>query len=72
MDIFFQLLTESSYMEQGMLFRNPSTYGDNGFEIVPGKNAHDKANLTAKQPGDYPEYKWNNEFIKYYNDKIEY
>ena len=55
-------------IDSNIVGKNANIY----FSIVPDKNAHDKANLTAKQPGDYPEYKWNNEFIKYYNDKIEY
>ena len=65
-------LAESSYMKQGMPLRDPSTFINGMFQVDPLKNAHDKANITAPQPGDYPGHDWSEEFMKYVNDKIEY
>lgn len=59
-------------MKQGMPLRDPSTYRDKGFEIAPSKNAHDKANLTDIQPGDYPRHDTFRKYMEHMNDKIDY
>ncbi|NBH20291.1 hypothetical protein D3Z55_23590, partial [Clostridiaceae bacterium] len=65
-------LTESALMENGMPLRDPSTYGATGFNKDPIKNAHDKANLTAPQLGDFPGHNPNKDVLKYMDDKIDY
>ena len=35
------------------------------------KNAHDKANVTAKQPGDLPGCTASSDFLKYYDKSID-
>jgi len=65
-------LEESRIMvQEGLPLRDPSTYGENGFVQDSVKNAHDKANLSAPQPGDYPGHDWSVEYYKYVNEDIE-
>lgn len=65
-------LEESRIMvQEGLPLRDPSTYGENGFVQDSVKNAHDKANLSAPQPGDYSGHDWSVEYYKYVNEDIE-
>ena len=36
------------------------------------KNAHDKANLTAPQPSEYPGHNLTREVMEYIDDEIDY
>ena len=65
-------LTERLFMEQGMPLRDPSTYGNNGFNVDPMKNAHDRANITAPQPGDYPGHDGFSDFMKHMDEDLDY
>ena len=65
-------LTESALMENGMPLRDPSTYSRKGFLRDPIKNAHDKANLTAPQPSEFPGHDYSKDFLKYMDDEIIY
>ena len=63
-------LTESQYMTQeGLPLNDISTYNKEKHEFTKNieKNAHDKANAAAPQPGDFLEYDWGSDFIKYYD-----
>ena len=69
-------LTEMQYMAEGMPLVDQSTWLKDLDRqgIDPSKNAHDKANLTAKAPGDFPGYEdigfkeWLNNCDKDKND----
>ena len=65
-------LTESALMEQGLPLRDPSIWTPDGFLEDAAKNAHDKANLTAPQPDDFPDHDAFEEFMKHVDDDIEY
>lgn len=61
-------LTESKYMKEGMVLRDPSTYVvGKGFDENIEKNAHDKANVTARQPNEFPRHKGYKEFNEYFS-----
>ncbi|BCZ47455.1 hypothetical protein psyc5s11_35220 [Clostridium gelidum] len=69
-------LTEKKYMDDGMPLTDPSTWDPvkerQGTD--PFKNAHDKANLTAEAPSDFPGYadiankEWNKNYMNKSND----
>ncbi|MDS0525930.1 hypothetical protein NNC19_09595 [Clostridium sp. SHJSY1] len=68
-------LTEKKYMDEGMPLTDQSTWDPvEGQMINPSKNAHDKANLTAKAPDDFPGYpdiasrEWNKNYMNDSND----
>lgn len=65
-------LTEASLMDKRMPLRDPSTYGSTGFIQDTSKNAHDKANLIAPQPDEFPGHDLSKEFFEHVDDEIDY
>ncbi|WP_342554402.1 hypothetical protein [Paenibacillus sp. FSL R7-0652] len=66
-------LKEKELMEGGMPLRDPSTWNGRGYDIQPEKNAHDKANLTDKQPTrDFPGYDKYKEYEKNIDKELDY
>lgn len=65
-------LLEKKYMDEGMPLADPSTWNGNGFTPDSLKNAHDKANLTAKAPKEFPQYDAFSDYNKYVDTPIEY
>jgi len=66
-------LTESKYMKDGMPLRDISTYDKEMDRFIDDsiKNAHDKANVTAAQPGDLPGYDGISDYLKYYDKSMD-
>ncbi|MCM3134069.1 WXG100 family type VII secretion target [Paenibacillus polysaccharolyticus] len=66
-------LKEKELMDGGMPLRDPSTWNGKGFDIQPEKNAHDKANLTDKQPTrDFPGYDKYKEYEENIDKDLDY
>jgi hypothetical protein len=66
-------LREKELMDGGMPLRDPSTWNGQGFDIQPEKNAHDKANLTDKQPTrDFPGYDKYKEYDENIDKDLDY
>ena len=53
--------------KEGLPLKDISTYDKEEREFTTDieKNAHDKANAAAPQPGDFPEHDWASDYIKY-------
>jgi len=75
-----------TYREGGLLIYNACFYSlhdwyeryQNGtcngisYQVDPNLNAYDRANLTARYPGDFPGYDAAKEYLEHFNDPIEY
>ena len=55
--------------KEGLPLKDISTYNEkiDTYAIDPEKNAHDKANAAARQPGDFPGSTSASDFLKYYD-----
>ncbi|CAH1224537.1 WXG100 family type VII secretion target [Paenibacillus sp. JJ-223] len=57
-------ITEKKLMDSGMPLMDESTWNPerDRFDVNPEKNAHDKANETAPNPGALPDYDYSKDF----------
>ncbi|WP_427181456.1 WXG100 family type VII secretion target [Paenibacillus sp. TC-CSREp1] len=68
-------IKEKQYMDGGMPLRDRSTWNQETkrFDPDPSKNAHDKANITDRNPTEpFPGYDSGSDFIKHMDDEIDY
>ncbi|WP_308723143.1 WXG100 family type VII secretion target [Paenibacillus polysaccharolyticus] len=67
-------IKEKEYMDGGMPLRDKSTWNakKDTFDVVPEKNAHDKADVTDPNPPPFPGYDASKDFNKHFDKDIEY
>ncbi|ANY66270.1 hypothetical protein BBD42_07160 [Paenibacillus sp. BIHB 4019] len=60
-------------MDDGMSLRDSSTWNaeKDTFDVVPVKNAHDKADVTDPNPPPFTDYDASKDFNKHFDKDIE-